>query len=62
MRLALKTKPRHGDRRVVTRFLLFPKVLYCMGERQMRWLERASWQEVYWRHYGWEPQLWVDKA
>lgn len=36
-------KPQIGDRRIVTRFLLFPKRI----NREVRWLEKATWEESY---------------
>lgn len=36
-------KPQIGDRRIVTRFLLFPKRI----NREVRWLEKTTWEESY---------------
>jgi hypothetical protein len=59
--------PNYGDRRKVTRFLLLPKEL--AGE--WRWLETASWLQVYvfidyedYRHWRWEDLTgtgWIDE-
>lgn len=55
----IKEGPKWGDRRIKTRFLLFPK---CMGG-EWRWLETATWiQEYEFRstedyYYG----KWVDQ-
>lgn len=46
-----------GDTRIVTKFLLLPKTIGC----QTRWLERASWEQVwncdvlgtYWKDSKW---------
>lgn len=48
-------RPKCGDRRMVTRFLLLPKT---MGG-ECRWLEVASWQQefqvrVYSDFYSWD--------
>lgn len=37
------TKPTFGDERTKTAFLIFPKTI----RRETRWLERASWLEIY---------------
>ena len=38
-----KKHPKHGDRRTVKRFLLFPAIApNTNGEREIRWLERAT--------------------
>ena len=47
-------RPRPGDKRVKTRFLLFPKTIN--GER--RWLETATWTEYLWAH--WDGSVWED--
>ena len=36
-------KPKLGDTRIKSRFLLFPKTI----DNTTRWLERASWKELY---------------
>lgn len=43
MRINFNSKIKMGSLRRKTRFLYFPK--YCDGE--LRWLETASWEEVY---------------
>jgi hypothetical protein len=59
--------PNYGDRRKVTRFLLLPKEF--SGE--WRWLEKASWLQVYvftdyedYRRWRWEDLTetgWIDE-
>ena len=58
-----KIKPKEKDTRLVTKFLFFPKII----DRQIRWLERATWKEIYWFRidtlmigFGWEALKWVD--
>jgi hypothetical protein len=54
-----KPKPRHGEVRVITKFLWFPKCLYP----EWRWLETASWTERYFVDHDlayWIEQEWVD--
>lgn len=36
-------KPEIGDIRIITQFLLFPKRI----NREIRWLEKATWKESY---------------
>jgi hypothetical protein len=38
-----KPYPNYGDRRIVDRFLFFPKEM----EGEWRWLEKASWAQKY---------------
>lgn len=53
-----------GERRTVTRFLLFPKYI----GNEMRWLETATWEErccmsggeVKPHLHGWTPVRWVS--
>ena len=62
-----KPQPNSGDRRTVRRFLIFPKE---MGG-EWRWLEKASWLQVYafhdyedYRHWRWEDLTgtgWIDE-
>lgn len=66
MRLASKyaLKPRVGEKRVVSKFLLWPR---CFGGRSTRWLERADIIEqvmrvdvggsMEWGNYAWK---WVE--
>jgi len=48
-----------GEKRTVTRFLIFPK---CIGD-EWRWLERATWAEHYIRGGGegswWGADAWL---
>lgn len=59
---ALK-KYKSGDRRIVRRFLWFPKTL-CIGYSNIperRWLEYGEWIQIYTyrgRDYDWEEQHW----
>jgi hypothetical protein len=50
--------PKYGARRMVTKFLLFPKEM----EGEWRWLETASWMKEY-RIFNYEDYSigkWVD--
>lgn len=49
-------KTRAGDIRERSGFLFFPK-----GNRNIRWLEKASWTEIYDSHYGWIFYCWEDR-
>jgi hypothetical protein len=53
-----KTLPNYGDKREVTKFLLFPK---CMGE-EWRWLEKATWTQQYqiFHYEDYRLGRWVD--
>ena len=63
MRKQLKPAPKENDIRIkCDKFLLLPKVV--AGE--IRWLERASWEEQYscWTldgepHWSWEGVRWL---
>ncbi len=55
MRRKLKPLPDKLTTRIRSRFLWFPKVI----ERELRWLEKATWEEVY--YCGWTPDKWIDK-
>ena len=59
--------PRHAETRVVTRFLLFPRVMrnVALGRDETRWLEQASWVQVYrdcGDNWGWDDDHWVTLA
>ena len=60
--------PVHGNRRTKEGFLLFPKRLFNTKTRlyEWRWLERASWTQVYVVAFGedtttgfWNSEEWV---
>ena len=60
MKFQLAPEPKNGDLRIRTQFLLFPKEI----NREVRWLERASWQEKYCTGYiflKWLELKWVDE-
>jgi hypothetical protein len=63
MRKQVKPYPEEGNLRYITRFLWLPKTINC----QMRWLERATYEQVYRVHTGrdgsyfwWEDRSWFD--
>jgi len=43
LKLNITVPPKDGDKRVVKKFLFFPKI---MGN-ELRWLEFAAWEEEY---------------
>ena len=45
----------YGDTRIKTRFLILPK--FIRGE--WRWLEIASWKQIYSEIWGWVDKEWV---
>lgn len=57
-------RPKDRDIRIKRRFLWFPKIIH----REIRWLEVASWSEVYigdnvsklYNEDGWYIREWVD--
>ena len=57
---------KHGDERVVTKFLWLPKTI----NREMRWLEVATWREryaysppdIFWYSMEWLPVDWVERG
>lgn len=59
MRWNTEPSPRSGDCRTRTQFLFLPLRI----NHEVRWLERATWIESFWRGYdgegGWEPRAWV---
>ena len=64
MRHILQKDPMVGDRRVKSRFHIFPKVI----GRELRWLERSRWVEEYKRGgccdekgFAWIPTQWWDE-
>ena len=66
MRFDLRYKgPHTGDKRIVKRFLLFPKRI----KDERRWLETATWEQEYCFYYAtyrygdsycWVDIRWVD--
>jgi len=47
----------NGEQRIKRRFLFFPKTMHNKdGERETRWLERASWRQYWYAHGMW----WMD--
>lgn len=65
MQWKIKKKPELGSERVVTRFLLLPKVIGDTG----KWMEVASWRQRYVHDYignymneyrWWEDVDWVE--
>lgn len=57
-----KRKPDIGDRRIVTRFLWFPKDMAGVW----RWWEKATWEQTYvrrtmsdWVYIGWWDEYWT---
>lgn len=61
MRWQKQPWPKEGDRRIKTRFLVLPKTI----NREVRWLEKATWEEEY--HLGYDfhqfvPVRWVDNG
>lgn len=63
MRTIFPERPKVWDRRTVSGFLLFPKTI----GREQRWLERATWEELYTPGNMFSPGLWdavrwVDSA
>jgi len=55
-------RPKEGQRRIKSQFLLFPKTI--RGET--RWLEFASWEEAFFvgmTGYSWWGEMkWIDKG
>lgn len=68
MKTIISKLPTTGDRRIRSRFLITPLTL----NSEQRWLERASWEEVYRfvsprqmmsaGEYKWVPKAWVDPS
>lgn len=57
MRVKLKPKPVNKSRRDKTRFLFLPKLI----GRELRWLETASWRELY-QDGKWKVMSWSDEV
>lgn len=49
-------EPKLGDTRIQTKFLLLPLTIGY----ETRWLERASWKEVYHSSGLWLPIKWME--
>lgn len=56
MRWQKKERPKHGAKRVVTRFLLFPREI----GREVRWMEKARIVQQY--NMGYQYGAWIDVA
>jgi len=61
MRWNEKKKPKLGDTKTITKFLIFPKKI----KGQWRWLEMASWVKKYDYagdefFYRWYDQDWLE--
>jgi hypothetical protein len=54
----MKVKFAHnGDIRTRTKFLFIPKTV----NKELRWLEHATWQEFYSDYYSrWIGERWID--
>jgi len=61
-------KPEKGAKRIITKFLFFPKRI----DDVTRWLEWAVWEQIYsfngywdyWQDWGWmdiSPEVWYDQ-
>lgn len=52
-------KPSHKESRTITKFLFFPMTIGS----ETRWLETATWFEVYWKNVGcgeWVHGGWIN--
>ena len=61
MRWKKQPHPSPGDTRMMTAFLLWPKNI----NNDVRWLERATWEEKYECGYDWcqfKPVRWIDNG
>lgn len=60
MRWKRKTKPKHRDKRVVRRFLWFPRTF----NDETRWLEFANLEQIYlgreYQYRGWRTARFKD--
>jgi len=56
--------PKPSKIRIKTAFLFFPKFLPvkpdATNKKEQRWLERASWKQVWIPLFGWTDLCWVD--
>ena len=54
--------PEYGNKRTKSGFLWLPKTAYYgNGRQEMRWLERATWEEKYsYVENGWATIRWED--
>lgn len=55
MRWKERSRPRQWDERIVSAFLYIPVKL----DGEWRWLEKATWQEMY-GFRGWVEMAWLD--
>lgn len=66
MRKTLSELPKHGDTRIVNRFLFFPKTLHQSdsGSKSTRWLENCKILQRYIGYIGivsgWKDIYWID--
>lgn len=64
MRWNVRDSSNIGDKRIITKFLLFPKCL----NGEWRWLEKASYEQVYGNwctssdedFNSWSDMRWID--
>lgn len=61
MRWQSEKEPEYGDKRIKTKFLLFPIEI----NREVRWLEKATYKETYcynneYQFHEWVPSKWID--
>lgn len=51
---------KHLDKRIKTRFLLFPKTI----NNETRWLEKATYQQLYHNQVSifWKNEQWLEKG
>ena len=50
----IETQP--GTERIITKFLLWPIKIGPIT----RWLETATWKEIYMAGLGWHPYKWLN--
>lgn len=54
--------PKNGDTRTQKGFLWFPQKGYTSkGQTEIRWLEKAVWEEEFFASHGWKVLHWIDK-
>lgn len=60
MRFESKPKPKMGETRIKSKFLFLPKKI----NNQWRWLEKATWEEVFgYKKYdfkSWSANKWLN--
>jgi len=67
MRRKLKPYPKFGDKRIIKRFLWFPKVLWLesSSDRELRWFEEVEIEQIRVNDvYGtmWMSLCWNEKS